>query len=90
MRYLTRQQVLFLHQRIIAQSGGSPGVRSLAAIESALAQPLMTFDGEELYPTLIEKAAALGFSLDHEPSLCRWEQAHRPCRDGNVSGTERL
>lgn len=63
MRYLTLQQVLFLHQRIIAQSGGSPGVRSLAVIESALAQPLMTFDGEELYPTLIEKAATLGFSL---------------------------
>lgn len=63
MRYLTLQQLLFLHQRIISQSGGSPGVRSLAAVESALAQPLMTFDGEALYPTLIEKAAALGFSL---------------------------
>ncbi len=23
----------------------------------------MTFDGQELYPTLVEKAAALGFSL---------------------------
>ncbi|WP_233744311.1 type II toxin-antitoxin system death-on-curing family toxin [Leptodesmis sichuanensis] len=32
-------------------------------LESAIAQPRMTFDGEELYPSLIEKAAALGFSI---------------------------
>jgi len=35
----------------------------LNALESALAQPHMTFGGEDLYPTLIEKAAALSFSL---------------------------
>lgn len=63
MHYLTLQHLLFLHQRIIEQSGGSSGLRDLAGVESALAQPLMTFDGEELYPTLIEKAATLGFSL---------------------------
>jgi death-on-curing protein len=44
------------------QSGGSVGVRDLGALESALAQPRMTFGGE-LYPTIAEKAAALGFSL---------------------------
>lgn len=32
-------------------------------MESALAQPRMTFDKEELYPTIVEKAAALGYSL---------------------------
>lgn len=35
----------------------------MGSLESALAQPMMTFDGDELYPTLIDKAAALGFSL---------------------------
>jgi death-on-curing protein len=35
----------------------------MGGLESALAQPHMTFGGEELYPTLAEKAAALGFSL---------------------------
>jgi death-on-curing protein len=43
------------------------GVRDLGALDSALARPRMTFGGEDLYPTIIEKAAALGFSLimDH-------------------------
>lgn len=39
------------------------GLRDGNALESAIAQPLMTFGGEDLYPTLLEKAAALGFSL---------------------------
>ncbi len=33
------------------------------ALESAVAQPRMTFGGAELYPTVVEKAASLGFSL---------------------------
>ena len=32
-------------------------------MESALAQPRMTFSEQDLYPTIAEKAAALGFSL---------------------------
>jgi death on curing protein len=63
MRYLNLAEVLELHRRIMAQSGGAPGLRDLGALESALAQPRMTFGGEELYPTLIEKASVLGFSL---------------------------
>jgi death on curing protein len=35
----------------------------MGALESAIAQPLMTFGGEELYPTIIEKASALWFSI---------------------------
>jgi death-on-curing protein len=63
MRYLTLHEVLETHERILQQSGGEPGVLNLGALESALAQPRMTFDGQDLYPTLVEKAAALGFSL---------------------------
>lgn len=63
MRYLTLNETLDLHRRIIAQSGGAPGILNLSALESALAQPQMTFGGNDLYPTLIEKVAALGFSL---------------------------
>jgi death-on-curing protein len=44
-------------------TGGLMGIRDLGALESAIAQPYMTFDGNELYPSLAEKAAALGFSL---------------------------
>ena len=63
MRFLTLGEVLALHRRIAAQSGGAQGVRDLGALESAVAQPRMTFAGKELYATLPEKAAALGFSL---------------------------
>ena len=63
MRYLTLIEVLELHRRIIEQFGGALGIRDIGLLESAIAQPRMTFDGEDLYPTLIEKAAALGFSI---------------------------
>jgi len=63
MRYLTLDEVLELHRRVIAQSGGGSGVRDLNVLDSALAQPRMTFGGKELYPTLPQKAAALGLSL---------------------------
>ncbi len=63
MKYPTLAQVLELHQRVLQRSGGSAGVREIGMVESALAQPSMAFGGQELYPSLEEKAAALGFSL---------------------------
>jgi death-on-curing protein len=63
IRYLTLVEVLNLHRQIIEQSGGALGVRDLGALQSALAQPRMTFSGEDLYPTLADKAAALSFSI---------------------------
>jgi death-on-curing protein len=63
VRYLTVGEVVELHRRILAQSGGSEHILDPAGLESALAQPRATFEGRELYPTLIEKASALGFSL---------------------------
>jgi len=63
VRYLTLNETLELHRRIIAQSGGVFGILNLGALESALAQPQMTFGGKDLYPTLADKAATFGFSL---------------------------
>ena len=63
MRYLSIAEVLETYQRVMHQSGGLVGIRDLGGLESAIAQPYMTFDGNELYPSLAEKAAALGFSL---------------------------
>lgn len=48
MRYLTLNEVLELYRRIMEQSGGSVGIHDLGALESALAQPRVTFGGEEL------------------------------------------
>ncbi|MEI6333711.1 MAG: type II toxin-antitoxin system death-on-curing family toxin [Methylococcaceae bacterium] len=63
IRLLTLEQVLLLHKRIIEQSGGSTGIRNQGLLESALAQPCMSYAGQELYSSLIEKVTALGFSL---------------------------
>ena len=63
MRYLTVSEVIELYRQMMETSGGTVGILSIEALESAIAQPRATFDGKELYPTIIEKAAALGFSL---------------------------
>ena len=63
MRYLTLNELLQLHSKVIEQSGGSSGIHSVGALDSALAQPRMTFGGEDLYPTIAEKAAVLGYAL---------------------------
>ncbi|WP_392479848.1 type II toxin-antitoxin system death-on-curing family toxin [Nostoc sp. C110] len=63
IRYLTAVEVLNLHRQVIEQSGGALGIGDLGILESAVAQPKMTFGGEDLYPKIIEKASALGFSL---------------------------
>ncbi|WP_204140154.1 type II toxin-antitoxin system death-on-curing family toxin [Halomicronema sp. CCY15110] len=63
IRYLTLIEVLELHRKILEQSGGALGIRDMGLLESAIAQPRMTFDAEDLYPSLLEKAAALGFSI---------------------------
>lgn len=60
---LTKQQVIMLHQDVIAQSGGSPKIRDEGLLDSALNAPFQTFAGMELYPTIIDKAAHLGYSL---------------------------
>lgn len=63
MRYLKLNEVIELHRQLIRQFGGSDGIRDIGALKSAIAQPRMTFGGEELYPTIIKKTVALGFSI---------------------------
>ena len=63
MRYLSLQEVISLHSLLITQSGGSSGLRDRGALESAVAQPEASFGGEDLYPDLASKAAALGHPL---------------------------
>ena len=68
MRYLTLGEILALHTRILAQSGGRSGIREIGGIASAVAQPRVSVRGDDAYPTLVEKTAALGFTLsqNHE------------------------
>ncbi|HEU5115870.1 MAG TPA: type II toxin-antitoxin system death-on-curing family toxin [Isosphaeraceae bacterium] len=63
MRYLDVESVVRIYLRIMESTGGSAGIRDVALLESAIAQPRMSFDGVDLYPSLEEKAAALAFAL---------------------------
>lgn len=53
--------VLAIHDLQIRRHGGSGGVRSLSCLEGCVASPWMSFVGEDLYPTLCEKAVRLGY-----------------------------
>ena len=63
MRNLSKKQVLALHSDLIREFGGTEGIRDEGLLESALAAPFQTFDGEQAYPSLQAKAARLGFGL---------------------------
>jgi death on curing protein len=57
------EEVINIHEILIEKFGGTRGIRDRNALESALGRPFMTFDQKELYPTPVEKAAALIESL---------------------------
>ena len=51
--------VINVHEVLIEKFGGIHGIRDKKALESAISRPFMTFDQQDLYPSPIEKAAAL-------------------------------
>ena len=62
MRYLTVEEVLELHSRIIASSGGSLGLREPNALDSAVAQPQMTFGGVDLHRSRLSRCLVCAHS----------------------------
>lgn len=76
MRFLTLGEVLALQRRILAETGGRGGIRDLGAISSAIAQPRVSIGGVDAYPTLIDKATALGYAL--------------ACNHGFIDGNKRI
>ena len=70
---LTEQQVLAVHSMMIEMTGGVDGVRDNSLLDSALNAPFQTFDGKELYPALLSKAAV----------MCRSIISNHPFVDGN-------
>ena len=63
MKILKKRQILLLHSALIAESGGSDGIRDEGLLDSAVNTPFQTFSGQDLYPTVLEKAVRLGFGL---------------------------
>ena len=60
---LTERQIVKIHSDLIAKTGGIEGIRDKGILDSAVNSPFMTFDGEDLYPTIQHKAAQLAFFI---------------------------
>ena len=63
MKYLTAEEVILIHERILEKFGGAGGLRDWKLLDSAVQRPRTAFSGKDLYPDLFTKAAALGHSL---------------------------
>jgi death-on-curing protein len=63
VRYLSLEEVILIHERIVERFGGGRGLRDRKSLDSAIGRPQATFEGQDLYPDLFTKAAALGESL---------------------------
>ena len=70
---ITKNIVLSLYNKMACATGGTVGIRDEGMLESALEAPYQGFGGIELYPTILEKAARLGYGLT----------ANHPFVDGN-------
>jgi death-on-curing protein len=61
--FLTLAEVLETHKNQIELYGGDLGIRDLGLLQSALAQPEASFDGEWLHPTLLDMASAYAYHI---------------------------
>lgn len=59
MSYLSIEEVLYLHYRIVKRMGGRHGVRAPALLASAVARPFAQVGGQDVYPTPFDKAGVL-------------------------------
>ncbi|MEK7132423.1 MAG: type II toxin-antitoxin system death-on-curing family toxin [Patescibacteria group bacterium] len=57
MQYLTAEEILILHARVIDETGGSHGVRDLGLLQSIAERPKTAFGGKEMYRGIFTKAA---------------------------------
>ena len=63
MIWITADDVIQIHSRVIQRSGGMDGLKDRASLEAAVSAPMQSFGGQDLYPTTVEKIARLGYGL---------------------------
>ena len=63
MIWITADDVIQIHSRVIQRSGGMDGLRDRAGLEAAVSVPMQSFGGQDFYPTTVEKIARLGYGL---------------------------
>lgn len=86
MIWVTVEDVILVHSRVIHGSGGLDGLRDRAGLEAAIAPPLQSFGGQDLFPSTVQKIARLGYGLAanhafvdgkaNEDMLLSWIQTH--------------
>ena len=60
---LSKKQIIMLHSQLIAETGGTDGIRDEGLLDSALFAPFQSFADTEVYPSIQQKAARLGYGL---------------------------
>lgn len=60
---ISKEQVLILHSHLFSETGGTDGVRDEGLLESAIAAPFQSFGGAEVFTSIQQKAARLGYGL---------------------------
>lgn len=73
MQYFTKEQLLECHLSILRATGGLEGVRDEAILDSILCSSFVTFDGQDLYPTVLDKIC----------HVCCMIATSHPFSDGN-------
>lgn len=63
MIWITAEDVVRIHSRVVQGSGGMDGLRDYDGLEAAISAPMQSFDGRDLYPSDVEKIARLGYGL---------------------------
>lgn len=63
MEFLSKAAVIAMHRAVVDLYGGLHGLRDSALLESAIAQPQATFDGQYLHADVWAMAAAYGYHL---------------------------
>ena len=63
MIVLSKEQIIALHDALIAETGGDTGLRDEGLLESTLNAPFQSFGNVEPFPSIQQKAARLGYGL---------------------------
>lgn len=63
MKRLSKEHFVLLHDEIISTSGGTTGIRDEGLLDSAIQAPFQSFDNQDLYPSIQQKATRLAFGL---------------------------
>lgn len=63
MKILTKRQIVLLHDHLIQETGGTPGLRDDGSLSSAMSSPFHSFEGTDLFPSIQQKAARLAYGL---------------------------